>query len=160
MTSNTERVYCPICGADVETPLDTLASLTEAPGVIAAALREAPASARQGWSPHEVATHLADTEVVTGWRVRQILAVDEPDIQPYDQDAWVAALHYSSRDLALALEAFAAARRANVEILRLLSEAEWARAYHHSEYGRLTLRQKLQHISDHDLAHLRQIRGG
>jgi len=159
MTSRTERVYCSICGADVETPLDTLASLTEAPEVIAAALREAPASARQGWSPHDVATHLADTEVVTGWRVRQILAVDEPDIQPYDQDAWVAALHYSSRDLALALEAFAAARRANVEILRLLSEADWERAYHHGEYGRLTLRQKIRHISDHDLAHLQQIRG-
>jgi DinB superfamily len=81
------------------------------------------------------------------------------EIQPYDQDAWAEALHYDKRDLTLALGAFAAARRANLEILRLLSEAEWERAYRHAEYGRLTLRQKIQHIADHDLAHLRQIRG-
>ena len=96
---------------------------------------------------------------MTGWRVRQILAVDEPEIQPYDQDAWVAALHYDRRDLTVALEAFAAARHANLEILRLLSDAEWERAYRHAQYGRLTLREKVRHISDHDLAHLRQIRG-
>lgn len=91
--------------------------------------------------------------------MRQTLAVDEPEIQPYDQDAWVEALHYDKRDLTLALEAFAAARRANLEILELLSEAEWDRGYRHPEYGRLTLRQKMQHISDHDLTHLRQISG-
>jgi DinB superfamily len=160
MGTETKLEFCAICGTEVATPVNILASLAEAPDAIAAALREAPAGARDGWSPAEVATHLADTEVVTGWRMRQTLAADEPEIQPYDQDAWVDALHYDKRDLMLALEAFAAARRANLEILRLLSEAEWERAYHHVEYGRLTLRQKIQHISDHDLAHLRQIRGG
>jgi DinB superfamily len=159
MGAKTKLEFCPICGAEVDTPVDVLASLAEAPEAIATALREAPAGAREGWSASEVATHLADTEVVTGWRMRQTLAADEPEIQPYDQDAWAEALHYDKRDLTLALGAFAAARRANLEILRLLSEAEWERAYRHAEYGRLTLRQKIQHIADHDLAHLRQIRG-
>lgn len=159
MATETRLEFCKICGAEVETAIDILVSLAEAPAAIAEAMREAPAGARDGWSPAEIATHLADTEVVTGWRMRQTLAVDEPDIQPYDQDAWAEALHYDKRDLTLSLDAFAAARRANLEILRLLSDAEWERAYRHEEYGRLTLRQKIQHISDHDLAHLRQIRG-
>src|SRR5574341_803250 len=95
------------------------------PEAIARAMRDAPSGKRQGWSPAEVATHLADTEVVTGWRLRQILAEQEPEIQPYDQDKWVSALRYAERDKDLSLEAFAAARRANLEILRLLSDDEW-----------------------------------
>jgi hypothetical protein len=160
MNSETMLDYCAICGSEVETPVDTLRALTEAPEAITDAVRSAPAVEHSGWSPSEVAIHLADTEVVTGWRVRQILAEREPEIQPYDQDKWVAALHYGARDVNLSLEAFAAARRANIEVLRLLSDDDWERAYRHQEYGRLTLRQKIRHISDHDLTHLRQIRGG
>ena len=160
MTQDIVLDFCVICGAEVETPADTLTALSQAPEAIAVALREAPAGQRDGWSPSEVATHLADTEVVTGWRIRQILAEREPEIQPYDQEKWVSALRYGERNTNLSLEAFAVARRANLEILRLLSDADWERAYRQLEYGRLTLRQKIRHISDHDLAHLRQIRGG
>lgn len=160
MTTESMLDYCAICGAEVDTPVDTLTALAEAPEAIARAMRDAPAGEREGWSPAEVATHLADTEVVTGWRVRQILAEREPEIQPYDQEKWGAELHYNQRDLGIALESFAAARRANLEILRLPSDAEWERAFRHLEYGRLTLRQKIRHISDHDLAHLRQIQVG
>lgn len=159
MSIETIRQFCAICGHEVETPADTLTAMAEAPNSVAVALRTAPTAARQGWTPAEVATHLADTEVVGGWRIRQILAENEPDIQPYDQEKWVAALHYGERDANLSLEAFAVARRANLDILRLLSRNDWERAYLHEEYGRLTLRQKVQHLSDHDLAHLRQIRG-
>ena len=159
MTPEVVREFCEICGAEVEMPTDTLAALESAPDAIARAMRNAPTAQREGWAPAEVATHLADTEVVTGWRVRQILAEPEPEIQPYDQDKWVSALRYGERDTNLSLEAFAAARRANLEILRLLRNDDWERTYRHAEYGRLTLRQKIRHISDHDLTHMRQIRG-
>lgn len=160
MAQETTLEFCEICGAEVEMPADTLKALTEGPDKIGTALREAPTGKRHGWTPAEVATHLADTEVVSGWRIRQILAENEPDIQPYDQDKWATALHYGERDVNLALEAFVAARRANVEILRLLAENDWERTYVHEEYGRLTLRQKVRHLSDHDLTHQRQIRSG
>lgn len=160
MTQEIVLDFCPICGTEVDTPADTLTAMADAPEAIAQALRDAPAGVRDGWSPAEVATHLADTEVVTGWRIRQILAIDEPEIQPYDQDKWATALRYDERDANLSLEAFAAARRANLEILRLLSDEDWERVYVQPEYGRQTLRAKIRHISDHDLAHLRQIQGG
>ena len=160
MTTETAPEYCVICSAEVDMPVDTLGSMAAAPQRIAEAVRASSSSGGQGWSPAEVAAHLADTEVVTGWRLRQTLAEDEPTIQPYDQEKWATALHYDKRDIDLALEAFASARRANLELLRLLSGDDWERAYRHLEYGRLTLRQKIRHISDHDLAHLRQIRGG
>ena len=160
MTQEIVLDFCRICGTEVDTPVDTLTALAAAPEAIAKAMSDAPAGARDGWSPGEVATHLADTEVVTGWRIRQILAIDEPEIQPYDQDKWATALRYDERDANLSLEAFAAVRRANLEILRLLSDEDWERVYVQPEYGRQTLRAKIRHISDHDLAHLRQIQGG
>src|SRR6266540_3882193 len=159
MSIDTTRQYCPICSAEIEVPVDIIAAMTAAPGLIAKAVRAAPRSGGDRWSPAEVAAHLADTEVVSGWRLRQILAEDEPAIQPYDQERWATALHYQKRDPTVALEAFGAARHANLEILRLLSDEEWERTYVQPEYGRQTLRTKIRHISDHDLAHLRQIRG-
>jgi len=159
MNIETTRQFCPICSAEIEVPVDIIAAMAAAPGLITEAVRRAPLSGGDGWSPAEVAVHLADTEIVTGWRLRQILAEDEPTIQPYDQEKWAAALRYRERDVGLALEAFAAARRANLEILGLLSDDEWERACVQPEYGRQTLRTRVRHKSDHDIAHLRQIRG-
>src|SRR5262245_20496589 len=44
------------------------------------------------WSVFEVARHLADSEVVMGWRMRLVLAEDRPTITGFDQDAWSARL--------------------------------------------------------------------
>ncbi len=157
MDVQTVTRHCPICGSEVERPADTLRGLELAPGLIADAVRAAGASLHDGWSPSEVAAHLADTEIVEGWRLRQILAKDEPMIDPYDQDAWAAALWYDKRDPDLALDTFAAMRRANLELLSALPETGWQRTFVQPEYGRRTLRDLVRHISDHDLAHLKQI---
>ena len=55
------------------------------------------------WSATEVIQHLADTEVVYAWRTRQILTVDRPEIQGYDQDAWARTLGYAAMPLEVAL---------------------------------------------------------
>src|SRR6476659_10294473 len=54
-------------------------------GLDDAALRrpEAPGT----WSALQVIQHLADTEVVYGWRTSQVLAEDRPAIPGSDQDA-------------------------------------------------------------------------
>ena len=48
------------------------------------------------WSINHVLRHLADSEIVWGWRLRMVLAHDRPAITGYDQDAWVAAQHYGA----------------------------------------------------------------
>src|SRR5512134_532108 len=50
------------------------------------------------WSAGEVLAHLADAEVVTGWRIRSILATDGTPIQAFDQDEWAAAFKYGDTD--------------------------------------------------------------
>ncbi len=157
--TDTITAHCPICGGDVARPRDMLAGMADAPAAVQEAVRAAGASPADGWSPSEIAAHLADIEVGLAWRLRQTLAEDEPEIQPFDQDAWAAATHYPERDTGASLRAFAAVRAVNVEIMRSLTDAEWGRKFRHREFGHLPIRTLVEHISDHDLAHLRQIRG-
>jgi hypothetical protein len=53
-----------------------------------AKLRKRPAPGK--WSAGEILAHLADCEIVTGWRMRQILGAPGSPIQPFDQDTWAA----------------------------------------------------------------------
>ena len=157
--TETIRANCPICGGESERPADTVAGMAEAPEPIAQAVRTETASGAAGWSPAEIAAHLADIEVGLAWRIRQTLSEDEPELQPFDQDAWATATHYPERDAEKSLQAFAALRAVNVEIMRRMTEAEWGRKFRHPEFGTVPIRVLIEHISDHDLAHLRQIKG-
>ena len=153
------RAYCLICGGDVEAPADLLAGLAAAPMAIAEAVRSAPGGG-EGWSPGEVAAHLADVELGLGWRIRRTLAETEPEIEPFDQERWASVLRYVERDVETSLAAYAAQRAANVELLSRLSEGEWERRFRHREFGVQPLRVLVRHIADHDLEHLRQIEAG
>jgi hypothetical protein len=159
MQIETTRQYCQICGDEVEMPADTLAALAVAPQSVAEAVRSSGLKSSEGWSPNEVAAHLADAEVAFGWRLRQTISEDEPELQGWDQEHWATALQYQKRSTEASLDAYAAARDANLELLRMLDDAGWERRFRHSEFGPLTLRAMVKHHSDHDLAHLRQIRG-
>ncbi len=65
-------------------------------GVPTAKLRKRPAPDK--WSIAEILAHLADVEIVIGWRMRSILGAPGTPVQAYDQDAWVIAGHYQKRD--------------------------------------------------------------
>jgi len=151
---------CPICGTTMDVPADLFGTMSEMPKLISRTFREPRSiSGGAGWNPHEIAAHLADIEVVLGWRIRQTLAEDEPTLQPFDQDTWASALHYNGRELATSLATYAANRQSNLELLRTAGEAGLERKYKHPEFGNRPLRILIEHIADHDIAHLRQIRG-
>src|SRR6266550_7249355 len=46
------------------------------------------------WCVLEILGHLADIEIVYGYRLRQMLADTKPVIAPMDQDAWARILGY------------------------------------------------------------------
>ena len=77
-------------------------------GVPASRLRKRPAPGK--WSVAEILAHLADSEVVRGWRMRQILGAPGTPIQAYDQDAWAMAGRYEKRDPRISVELFRAPR--------------------------------------------------
>ena len=109
------------------------------------------------WSVAAVLQHLADSEVVNGYRIRVILAADSPPIPAYDQDAWSSALRYHSADALLALRDFSAARAANLRLWTSLDGNSLERAGLHAERGRETIGRLIQLLAAHDLVHQRQI---
>jgi hypothetical protein len=109
------------------------------------------------WSVRDVVQHLADSELVGGFRFRMILAHEEPPIPGYDQDLWSDRLRYRDVPIAEALADFTAIRAANLRMLRRARPEDFERAGIHSERGRETLAFLVRLYAGHDRAHLRQI---
>src|SRR6266487_1905671 len=68
------------------------------------------------WSLRHVVQHLADSELVWGWRLRLVLAQDRPPLGGYDQDLWSERLHYERLPMDEALDRFAVIRRSNLRL--------------------------------------------
>jgi hypothetical protein len=109
------------------------------------------------WSILEVIQHLADSELVYGYRIRMIVSHPTPDIQGFDQDLWARELEYVTRDAGEALSEFTAMRQSNLRLLRSLSRAKLERFGNHSERGRETVTHMTRLYAGHDLLHLAQI---
>jgi uncharacterized damage-inducible protein DinB len=121
----------------------------------AAKLRKRPAPGK--WSAAEILAHLADSEIVTGWRMRQILGAPGTPIQAFDQDAWAAAGHYEKRDARKSLQQFRVVREANLALLKSLAPGQWKQHGMHAERGVETIEHITCMMAGHDLNHLAQV---
>lgn len=107
------------------------------------------------WSPREILTHLADTEITFAFRYRQALADDNHVIQPFDQDRWASSYSVYRAEQALAL--FSALRGWNLTLLRSLTPEQLSRKVTHPERGAMTLKTIIETAAGHDLNHLQQL---
>ena len=108
------------------------------------------------WSAAEIVCHLADCELVFGFRLRQTLAEDAPTIQPFDQDKWAAS--YPGVPASEALEVFSALRKWNLRLIRTALPAAAGRKLTHPERGTMTFQTIVETMAGHDLNHLGQLR--
>lgn len=109
------------------------------------------------WSVLHVLGHLADTDLVYGYRMRMIVAQPGTPIAGYDQDAWAERLGYGEADPLQVLERLATLRRDNLAFLGCLTPAQWDCIGVHSERGEESIRLIFALLAAHDLVHLRQI---
>jgi hypothetical protein len=109
------------------------------------------------WSATMVVQHLADTELVWGWRLRLILAQNRPPITGYDQDAWAIRLRYAEVDIHDALADFEQFRSSNLRLLHRMPESERDRIGLHAERGEESVAHIIRLTAGHDVLHLRQI---
>jgi DinB family protein len=119
--------------------------------------QEAAPEAAGKWSVKQVVQHLADSELVGGFRFRMVLTHDSPMLPGYDQDLWAERLRYQDSNLPMALGDFATLRAANLRLLRAAAPADMHRVMRHGERGDETLEQMIRMYAGHDLVHLRQI---
>lgn len=125
-------------------------------GVPAAKLRRRPAPGK--WSIVQIVLHLADSELVYGYRLRTILAQNRARIIAIDQNVWAGSGRYNRRDLRTALDMLRTLRRANLELLRVIPRRQWTYYGIHQERGKESVAHMARLYAGHDLNHLLQIR--
>jgi uncharacterized damage-inducible protein DinB len=148
----------------LEAAENVIARQREAPGTLArlianapeAALRRPPAPGK--WSVVAVLAHLAEDELSSSWRYRQMLEHPGIALASFDQEEWARRGGYDSWDPREAIEMFRLLREANVRLLAGLTAEEWQRWGTHAERGRMTLAELAGHMPDHDARHIEQIR--
>lgn len=111
------------------------------------------------WSIAELTAHLLDADLVIADRMKRVIAEDDPVLQAFDENAWVARLGSQATSAGEAVELLAANRRWMVRVLRGLDDADFARAGRHSERGRVTLAELLATATNHIDHHLRFLYG-
>jgi hypothetical protein len=117
------------------------------------AQREAPGK----WSINHVLRHLADSEIVWGWRMRMALAHDRPPITGYDQDAWADKLGYGDADADESVREFGVLRAGNLRLLRQATPEDMKRVGVHAERGEESVAHMMKLYAGHDILHLNQL---
>jgi uncharacterized damage-inducible protein DinB len=119
-------------------------------------LRMRPASGK--WSVGEILAHLAEDEISTAWRYRQMVEHNGVSLAGFDQDLWARLGDYGTRSPQESLELFRLLRRANLQFLRQLAPEQWECFGVHAERGRITVSDLASHMAGHDANHAEQIR--
>lgn len=119
-------------------------------------LRARPGKDR--WSIAEILAHLADDEISSAWRYRQMVEHNGLALAGFDQDLWARMGDYGSRTPQESLDLFRLLRKANLQFLRKLAPEHWECFGLHAERGRITVRELAAHMAGHDAHHLEQIR--
>ncbi|MBP6673188.1 MAG: DinB family protein [Bacteroidetes bacterium] len=153
----TERILSNLDGRD---PLKVLRSTPKRiekmiSSVSRAVLVKRPAPSR--WSVAEIVAHLAETELVLGWRYRSIAEKNGVPLQPFDQDVWAANSQYGTCGILDMLELFTVLRKANLNFLASLPKKKWNNFGLHQERGKETILHIVRLEAGHDLNHVKQI---
>jgi hypothetical protein len=131
-----------------------LASLIEGAGDETLSRRPAPGK----WSVCAILAHLAEDELVSSWRYRQMIEHSGATLLGFDQDEWARLGDYDSWTAREAFEMFRLLREANLRMLVRLTPEEWQRYGMHAERGRITVEDLARHMAGHDVNHINQVR--
>jgi uncharacterized damage-inducible protein DinB len=119
-------------------------------------LKQRPAPDK--WSVAEILAHLAEDEIATAWRYRQMVENSGVSLAGFDQDLWARLGKYSEREPQDSLALYRLLRETNVRFLKALSAEQWECFGIHAERGRISVRDLARHMVGHDLNHMEQIR--
>src|SRR3990172_9262933 len=109
------------------------------------------------WSIKEICGHLRDHAQFLHRRLFMMINLEEPRLEPYDQEALVRERNPQAAAIDELLAEFSAQRAETVEMLADLVHWNWARTGRHAELGRISIRQLVDRAIAHDEAHLAQI---
>ena len=153
----TERILSNIDGKD---PVKVQKSTAKRLGKLVKPLSKKELKRRPAenkWSVAEILAHLADAELVGGWRLRLILTNNGTPIEAFDQNAWAETFAYGERDAYDSLRAFKFLRERNLQLLKSVPPKLWNNYGMHAERGKETVAHVVRMYAGHDLNHIKQI---
>ena len=113
------------------------------------------------WNIREIILHLMDSDAVGVDRMKRVIAMPNPLLMSYDENAFMSLLDYSAVDIRDCIETFRLNRLQLVSVLKKLPKEAFQRSGIHSETGKQTLAQLLlkyvHHLEGH-MVHLRKKR--
>ena len=142
---------------------DPLTAQSQSPALLAELIANMPAErlttrpAPDKWSVAEILAHLAEDEIATAWRYRQMVEHSGIALAGFDQDLWSKLGNYAAREPRDSLALYHLLREANLLFLRTLTPEQWECFGMHAERGRITVRDLVTHMVGHDANHIAQI---
>lgn len=106
------------------------------------------------WSLREQMCHLADCEIVWGWRFRQTYGEDNPTLQSFEQDPWARAYAGPGLTFPIAWQTWRTLREWNLALIDTLTPQDKGRPATHPSAGPITLWTLVEIAAGHDLHHL------
>jgi DinB family protein len=143
---------------------DLIARYEAGPAAVAAALEGITAAeldwkpAKTEWSAREVVHHLADSEMIASVRLRRMLVAGDAQLWRYDPDELATRFAYAEQPPEAAMALFRAVRAYTGELLRRMSEADWAKGGMPSPTGDYSTARWLSVYGGHAHEHAEQIR--
>jgi len=110
-----------------------------------------------GWSPRQIAHHIADSHLNAFLRVKLALTEERPTITPYDQEAWARLPDVTGVPVESSLQLVQGLHARWVSLLRSMSPDDFARAVVHPEIGEIDMDFILQLYGWHGRHHTTQI---
>jgi hypothetical protein len=107
------------------------------------------------WTARTILAHMADVEILLGYRLRQAVAEPHYTIQNMEQDIW--ATRYKKLEPTLAVETFRALRSWNLALFSTFGLEDWNKEVTHPERGTETVDLMVSFLAGHDLNHLQQL---
>ena len=106
----------------------------------------------------EILAHLAETELVSTWRYRQMIEHSGAALASFDQNEWARLGDYGASDPKESLAVFRLLRKKNLQMFAQLTPDEWQRFGVHVERGKMTVKDLVGQMAGHDLNHIAQVK--
>ncbi len=149
----TEQPLKQMIDAAERNPEDIARAITGLPTKV---LQYKPAPGK--WCIQEIVAHLADSELVFAYRLRQALADKQPTFAPIDQDDWARGLGYMEASVPELLAQYSLLRRSNVRLLRRAQAADFEKSgFHPDQKKQITVAELAGYMARHGPNHLQQI---
>jgi hypothetical protein len=112
-----------------------------------------------GWTIRQVVHHVPDSHLNSYVRFKLALTEDQPSIKGYREDHWAELADARTAPVEVSLVLLESLHRRWVTLLESLTDEDWKRTFHHSEFGLVSLEKNAALYAWHGRHHVAHITG-